>query len=190
MKKTFLVLLLSILTGCAIFQTPQKRAQNHLRKAISLDPSIAATVTKVRDSVIKKDSIVLKDSVKLVLKDSVVVKPATELEGKVEKPCDSTGKLKPIDVTLRAGDHRLRVWSDKDGTLLFRSNMDSVISRYQLEQREHKQLKEKYDSLSKTSQAVTSKTITIKEPFIPWWVWAIIGAEAAIIVVLVLRPRR
>jgi hypothetical protein len=133
MKKLLLVLgiVITTMTSCAIFQSAQHRAQNHLKKAISLDPSILRDSVKITtiDSVRIKDSIniITKDSTITRLKDSTIIHPGGSLTGTINNPCDSITGLQKFDYNLGSGTHRLRVWSD--GThVFFNSTTDSLVS--------------------------------------------------------------
>lgn len=122
---------ITTLTSCAIFQSTERRAQTHLRKAISLDPRILqdSTAFTLRDSVRIKDSIhvITKDSVTMRIKDSTIIHPGGSLTGTINNPCDSIIGLQKFDYNLGSGEHRLRVWSD--GThVYFNSTTDSLVS--------------------------------------------------------------
>lgn len=126
-----LLLLTLLLSSCAVFQSDETRAQNHLKKAISLDPSIAKSTTKdslrIRDSVSYVEKVRIRDSFNLVTKDSTIIVPKTDITGSVTKPCDSLGVLKDFDYTFGAGANKLRIWA-VDGVLYYRSSVDSLVS--------------------------------------------------------------
>lgn len=124
-------LTITLLTSCAIFQSTEKRAQTHLRKAISLDPRILqdSTATTIRDSVRIKDSInvITRDSIVITVKDSTIIRPGDSLSGAINNPCDSLTGLEKFDYRLGTGSHRIHVWSD--GThVYFSSATDSLVS--------------------------------------------------------------
>lgn len=137
LKKLALLVVASstLLSSCAIFQGREKRAQNHLAKAISLDPSIIKSKDSIRikDSVVTKDTTIVhyKDSVNVVTKDSIIIIPKSDLNGDIKNPCDSFGVLKPFDYNLGSGVHKLHIWSNgKD--IRYSSTVDSLVSTIHL----------------------------------------------------------
>lgn len=74
-----------------------------------------------------KDSVRIIDSVVVRHRDSITLIPKSDITGDVSSPCDSTG-LKPFDMYLGAGHHRVRVWSDGQ-VLHVKSSVDSLVSR-------------------------------------------------------------
>jgi len=132
MKKLLMLLVASLtLTTCSIFQSQEKRAQTHLKKAVSLDPTIMKTTTKdsirLLDSVRIVDSIRIKDSVDIITKDSTIITPPSDLNGVIETPCDSSIGLKPFDYKLGSGVHKLHIWSDGK-KILYTSTVDQLVS--------------------------------------------------------------
>lgn len=133
MNKVCLILftLLIALGSCSIFQSTEHRAQNHLKKAISLDPTIMQSSLKdsvnIKDSVIFKDSLRLKDSTNIITKDSTTITPKSDLNGVVTSPCDSINGLRPFDYTLGSGVHKLHIWSDGKN-IRYSSTVDELVS--------------------------------------------------------------
>lgn len=125
-----LVIVSTLVSSCAIFHSKEWRAQKHLSKAISLDPSIIQSRDSIttKDSINIKDSIVVhyKDSVNIVTKDSTIITPKSDLNGSISNPCDSN-KLKDFDYALGSGVHKLRIWSE-NGSLKYSSTVDELVS--------------------------------------------------------------
>lgn len=132
-KKLALLLAASslFLSSCVIFQSKEHRAQNHLSKAISLDPSILKSKDSIRikDSVVLKDTTIVhvKDSISIVTKDSTIIIPKSDLNGTITNPCDSIKGLQPFDYNLGSGVHKLHIWSDGK-FIRYNSTVDSLIS--------------------------------------------------------------
>jgi hypothetical protein len=127
-----LILVLSI--SCNIFRSPEKRADAHLKKAISLDPTILQSSLKdsvhIIDSIKITDSIRVKDSISIITKDSTIITPKSDLNGVVESPCDPVSGLIPFDYTLGSGVHKLHIWSDGK-KIRYSSTVDELVSKIQ-----------------------------------------------------------
>ena len=129
--KTLLLTAVLTLGSCSLFQPAEHRAQTHLKKAISLDPTIMQTSeldsVRLKDSVVFRDSILVKDSINIITKDSTIITPPSDLNGTVTTPCDSLTGLKPFDYTLGSGVHKLHIWSDGKN-IRYSSKVDELVS--------------------------------------------------------------
>lgn len=134
MKTTLKAILIAAtltLGSCSLFQSTQKRAQTHLAKAVSLDPTILKTSEKdsirLKDSVVYHDSTRVKDSINIITHDSTIITPKSDLNGNIQNPCDSIKGLKPFDYNLGSGVHKLHIWSDGK-TIRYSSTVDELVS--------------------------------------------------------------
>lgn len=153
----------TLVSSCAIFQGKEHRAQNHLAKAISLDPNIIKSKDSIRikNSVYLHDSTVVhyKDSVNIVTKDSTIIIPKSDLNGDIKSPCDSLKGLKSFDYSLGSGVHKLHIWSDGQ-SIRYSSTVDSLVSTIHSKDTYVQQLK---DSLTATKEAATKEKETYKK---------------------------
>ena len=176
MKKLIAIAILALtLSSCAIFQSKETRAQRHLGRAISLDPTIIKSTkidsVVITDSVRIKDSIVLKDSINVITKDSTIIIPKSDLNGDIDNPCDSINGLSKFDYTLGSGVHRLHIWSDGK-RIRYSSTVDSLVSKIQSRdtyiQKEKETWSEKEKQYLAKITSLEKNTLVIKEktPFL------------------------
>lgn len=67
-----------------------------------------------------------------ITKDSIVYKPKVEIQYQVINPCDSNGKLKPINQTSKNGSAKSTI-KGKGDTLLIDCDCDEQINRFRSE---------------------------------------------------------
>lgn len=123
------------------------------------------------------------NSLKLVtnkeINDSVHVKPKVEIRTVIVNPCDSNGKLKPINQSVNTGSGVLKTTSNKD-TLFVDCDCDEQIQRFRTEIRS----KDSLVSTLKTKFIMDSKNQTITVEVTPLWVWKVITAMLLLIIIL------
>lgn len=145
-----LIVLASLLSGCA---TRQQRAQKKLARAIALDPEILKSKSSIKDSIRITDSVRVKDSVTII--------PKTETRINWESPCDTNGKIKPINFRTGTGPYSTHIWTDSLGNLHFYNKIDSVVNKT-------KELEKKSTKQEKTIEYQEKVITVIKYKVILW----------------------
>jgi hypothetical protein len=137
-----------------------------------------------RDSVVIKDSIVIKekDSVVISYHDSTIIKEGVSGEDSI--PCNENVKTKIV----RGGD--TFIIEVKDGKINFKYNLEGTISRFSKTEVDRSKIKETTKEKSKAE--VHEKTIVRVQQYIPLWVkiLAWIGALAILYVIVKLSSRK
>jgi hypothetical protein len=113
------------------------------------------------------------------IKDSSRVQPKVEIKYVIVNPCDSNGKLKPINQSINAGGGKLKTTSNKD-TLFIDCDCDEQIQRFRTEIRN----KDSLVSNLKTRLIIDSKKETINVEVTPVWVWKVITGLLLLIIIL------
>lgn len=103
--------------------------------------------------------------------DSTIIKPKAEIRYIVINPCDSNGKLKPINQSSKNGSAKSTI-KGKGDTLLIDCDCDEQISRF----RSEISTKDSTISSLKTHALMTSetKTIEVEKYKTPFWNWVLI----------------
>lgn len=116
--------------------------------------------------------------------DSVYNKPASKLGITLSVETDSTG-IKPFSATIINGDDTLNI-KGSGKQINARSNCEKAISRLRKELSEKDSIiNAKNDSKEvKTEVQIVKETIT--EEVIPFYIWLLIGAMAAVILYLLI----
>lgn len=133
---------------------------------------IGCKTKNVSNTSVTNDSATIKSLVNKTssINDSVRAIPKVEIKYVISNPCDSLGKLKPINQSTTSGSGKSTIKSKGD-TLLIDCDCDEQIQRFRTE------IKNK-DSLVyqlKTSAIMQheKQTVTIKE--IPWYAYLIMA---------------
>ena len=113
------------------------------------------------------------------IKDSSRIQPKVEIKYVIVNPCDSNGKLKPINQSTSNGSGKLKTTSNKD-TLFIDCDCEEQIQHFRTEIRN----KDSLVSNLKTRLIIDSKNETIKVEITPVWVWKLIAFLLLVILIL------
>lgn len=124
--------------------------------------------TKQVTKSVEKDSTEVKKIEKTEETDSTVIKPKVEIKTIIINPCDSNGKLKPINQTQQTGQGKLTTKTIHD-TLEIDCNCDEEVSRYR------RSITEKDSTIQMLKMREVMKQDTIIEHASTWYIWVLVG---------------
>ena len=115
--------------------------------------------------------------------DSSTLLPEVKINSVIANPCDSFGKLKPINQTIDNGKAHVKIITLHD-TLHVDCNCDATINRLRIEKYKSDS---SYTNLQKVAERLAKYTVTTKiEKEIPWYVYLGLAGLALIILILLL----
>ena len=129
--------------------------------------SVKIDSTSTRSAVIKTKNVI----------DSTVTTPQVVIKTVIINPCDSNGKLKPINQSVSAGQGKASVKTQHD-TLMIDCDCDATIQRY----RKEIEIKDSTLAILKGRYETDTKQSVIEVT--PSWCWKLIAFLLLVIIIL------
>ena len=107
-----------------------------------------------------------------IYKERVVIKTRPVYsETIIESPCDSLGRIRPLNTSIGSGANRSSL-STLNGQIILRQYIDSTSQQSEL----IKRLRIENDSLIAVHSTFKENTLSVKEKIFvwPWWIYALI----------------